>query len=244
MEVCIDSVESAVNAAGGGASRLELCSNLVEGGTTPSLGMLKLVKEVVNIPVFAMLRPRGGDFLYSDLEFRVMKEDLQLQKENGADGIVFGMLTEDGLIDKEKTKTLLQLARPLPVTFHRAFDMTNDLEAALDLLIELGVERVLTSGGDSTALEGLPVIEKLVKRADGNITVMPGGGITERNLSRILVGSGVVEYHCSARSFCGSAMRYRNTRVSMGTSFGPLEFGVKKTDRERVAALQAISKAL
>lgn len=244
MEVCVDSVESAVSAAEGGASRLELCGNLAEGGTTPSLGMLRLVKEMVAIPVFVMLRPRGGDFLYSDLEFRVMREDLQLMKNNGADGIVFGMLTEDGNIDVERMKVLLGLAHPLPVTFHRAFDMTRDFDAALDILIEVGVERVLTSGGDATALEGLPVIEKLVKRSNGKIVVVPGGGITERNLSRILVGSGAIEYHCSARSSCTSGMRYQNTRVSMGASFGPLEFGVKRTDRGRVAAMLSISNAL
>lgn len=233
-----------MNAVGGGASRLELCSNLTEGGTTPSLGMLRLVKKMVDVPVFVMLRPRGGDFLYSDMEFCVMKEDLQLMKENGADGIVFGVLTEEGNIDIEKTKMLLDLAYPLPVTFHRAFDMARDLNAALDILIELGVDRVLTSGGDSTALEGLPTIEKLVKRAKGRIVVVPGGGIVETNLSRILIGSGVVEYHCSARSSCSSQMKYRNTAVNMGASFRPPEFGLKRTNEERVAALLAISNDL
>ena len=244
MEVCVDSVESAVNATIGGASRLELCSNLTEGGTTPSLGMLRIVKETADVPVFAMLRPRGGDFLYSEMELKVMREDLRRMKESGADGIVFGVLTADGQVDVEKTRELLELSRPLPVTFHRAFDMTRNLEASLEILMGLGIERVLTSGGDSTALEGLPMLERLVRKGGERIIVVPGGGITERNLDRIIVGCGAVEFHCSARSFISSAMEYHNTNVNMGATFGPSEFGVKRANKDRVAALLSISKSL
>uniref|UniRef100_A0A9L0SC05 Copper homeostasis protein cutC homolog n=1 Tax=Equus caballus TaxID=9796 RepID=A0A9L0SC05_HORSE len=162
MEVCVDSVESAVNAERGGAGRIELCSGLLEGGTTPSMGVLQVVKQCVQIPVFVMIRPRGGDFLYSDREVEVMKADIRLAKLYGADGLVFGALTEDGHIDKELCMSLVAICRPLPVTFHRAFDMVRDPVAALETLLTLGFERVLTSGCDSSALEGLPLIKRLI----------------------------------------------------------------------------------
>ncbi|XP_062070891.1 copper homeostasis protein cutC homolog isoform X2 [Lepus europaeus] len=166
MEVCVDSVESAVNAERGGAGRIELCSGLLEGGTTPSMGLLQIVKQSVQIPVFVMIRPRGGDFLYSDREIEVMKADIQLAKLYGADGLVFGALTEDGQIDKELCMSLIALCRPLPVTFHRAFDMVQDPMAALETLLTLGFERVLTSGCDSSALEGLPLIKRLIDEVE------------------------------------------------------------------------------
>lgn len=240
----MDSVQSAVNAEAGGASRVELCSSLVEGGTTPSLGMLRTVKAAVKIPVFAMIRPRGGDFLYSDVELKVMKEDLILMKENGADGIVFGILTADGRVDAVRTREFLKLSHPLPVTFHRAFDVTRDLEESLEVLIELGVRRVLTSGGESSALEGIPTLEKLVEKGKDRILVVPGGGIHERNLSRILLGCKAMEFHGSARTASGSAMEYRKANVSMGATFGPSEFAIKTANRERVAELLSISGQL
>lgn len=237
----MDSVESAVNAEEGGAARVELCSNLVEGGTTPSLGMLRVVKRAVDIPVFVMIRPRGGDFLYSDAEMQVMIEDVKVLKENGADGVVFGVLTGDGVIDARKSQTLIDLARPLPVTFHRAFDMVRDPQLSLEVLVELGVERVLTSGHNSSALEGLPMLETLVKGARGRIVVVPGGGVNdgvnERNARRILEGSGAVEFHCSARTARASAMEYCNAGVSMGAKFGPPEFSVQVAHEERVCKL-------
>ncbi|XP_068404455.1 copper homeostasis protein cutC homolog isoform X3 [Eschrichtius robustus] len=214
MEVCVDSVESAVNAERGGADRIELCSGLVEGGTTPSMGVLQVVKQYVQIPVFVMIRPRGGDFLYSDREVEVMKADIRLAKLYGADGLVFGALTEDGHIDKELCMSLVAICRPLPVTFHRAFDMVHDPMAALETLLTLGFERVLTSGCDSSALEGLPLIKRLIDQAKGRIVVMPGGGITDRNLQRILEGSGATEFHCSARLARDSGMKFRTHTLS------------------------------
>lgn len=242
MEVCVDSVESAVNAERGGASRVELCSNLLEGGTTPSLGMLRVTKSSVRIPVFVMIRPRGGDFLYSETEFQVMKEDLQVMKENGADGIVFGILTPSGEIDVERSRVLVKLSRPLPVTFHRAFDMVCDSEQSLAALISLGVDRVLTSGLDSSALEGLPMLRKLVKKGRGKIKVVPGGGITERNVQRILEGCGAKEFHCSARVSQASAMEYCNADVSMGGKFGPPEFSWKVAGTDRVCNFIRLAK--
>ncbi|XP_067858108.1 copper homeostasis protein cutC homolog isoform X1 [Heptranchias perlo] len=242
MEVCVDSVESAVNAERGGASRIELCSSLMEGGTTPSIGLLQVIKRYVNIPVFAMIRPRGGDFFYSDSEIEVMKADIKLAKANGVDGTVFGALTEDGRVNAEVCMELIAESRPLPVTFHRAFDMVHDPTVALECLISLGFERVLTSGCDSTALEGLPTIRHLVEQAKRRIIVVPGGGITERNVQRILEGSAAREFHCSARSPRDSLMKFRNSSVSMGASLTVPEYSMKVADVCRIRALIAIAK--
>ncbi|XP_005352381.1 copper homeostasis protein cutC homolog isoform X1 [Microtus ochrogaster] len=242
MEVCVDSVESAMNAERGGAGRIELCAGLLEGGTTPSMGILQVVKQSVQIPVFVMIRPRGGDFLYSDREVEVMKADIRLAKLYGADGLVFGALTEDGHIDKELCMSLVALCRPLPVTFHRAFDMVHDPMAALETLLTLGFERVLTSGCDSSALEGLPLIKQLIDEAKGRIVVMPGGGITDKNLQRILEGSGATEFHCSARSSRDSGMKFRNSSVAMGASLAHSEYSLKVTDVTKVRTLYAIAR--
>ncbi|MEE6486319.1 hypothetical protein FKM82_014573 [Ascaphus truei] len=230
MEVCVDSVESAVNAERGGAGRIELCANLLEGGTTPTIGVLQVVKQYVQIPVYVMIRPRGGDFLYSDREVEVMKADIRLAKIHGADGLVFGALTEDGRIDTELCMELL------------AFDMVYDPAVAMETLISLGFERVLTSGCDSSALEGLPLIKRLVEQAKGRIIVMPGGGITERNLQRILEGAGVQEFHCSARSTRDSGMNYRNNSVSMGATLSTSEYSMKVADVTKVRTLNAMAK--
>ena len=243
MEVCVDSVESSVNGVKGGASRLELCGSLCEGGITPTLGLLRVVKQEVNVPVFVMVRPRGGDFVYSEQEFEVMKEDLRLLKEDGnADGFVFGILTPEGEVDDTRCSELIELARPQPITFHRAFDMTRDPFRALETIISLKIERVLSSGQESTALEGLPLIKELVERSRGRITVVPGGGITERNLERILSGSGCVEFHCSARVDISSVMSYRNTNVCMGTKYGASEYTVKVADTDRVQMMLSIAQ--
>ncbi|NWY95172.1 CUTC protein, partial [Loxia curvirostra] len=248
MEVCVDSVESAVNAERGGAGRIELCAGLVEGGTTPSMGLLQVVKQCVRVPVFVMIRPRGGDFLYSDREVEVMKADIRLAKLHGADGLVFGALTEDGRIDTELCTALLAVCRPLPVTFHRAFDMVHDPLVALETLISLGFERVLTSGCDSSALEGLSLIKRLAEQVMSSARCVtlslfpPGGGITERNLQRILEGSTASEFHCSARSARDSGMKFRNPNVAMGASFSAPEYSIKVADVAKVRTLNAIAK--
>ncbi|MFM7817135.1 MAG: copper homeostasis protein CutC [Verrucomicrobiota bacterium] len=162
FEVCIDTVESALAAEAGGASRVELCSALGEGGLTPSLGLMQVVRSRIRIPIAAMVRPRAGDFCYSDDEFEVMKRDLVALKEHGADMIVLGLLMPDGTIDADRTRVLIELARPLPVTFHRAFDMAKDARASLETLIQLRCERVLTSGQEKSVLEGLDLLVDLV----------------------------------------------------------------------------------
>ncbi|KAH0623849.1 hypothetical protein JD844_007018 [Phrynosoma platyrhinos] len=240
MEICVDSVESAVNAERGGAGRLELCANLMEGGTTPSIGLLQVVKQCIRVPVFVIIRPRGGDFLYSDREVEVMKADIRLAKQHGADGLVFGALTEDGRVDTELCTALLAASRPLPVTFHRAFDMVYDPMTALETLISLGFERVLTSGCDSSALEGLPLIKRLTDQVAQSST--SGGGITERNLQRILEGSGASEFHCSARSAKDSGMKFRNPSITMGAYLSTPEYSIKVADVAKVRTLNAIAK--
>lgn len=200
MEVCVDSVESAVNAYNGGASRLELCAALSEGGLTPSPGMLRIIKSIVTIPVFVMLRPRGGDdFVYSCYEVEVMKHDASILKDSGADGFVFGALTPSGGIDKNVCKDIMDVVSPLPATFHRAFDVCCDIHMALPAIIEAGFSRLLTSGQELTASKGISVIKKLVLDASGRIIIMPGAGITKANIGEILRQTGAREFHASAK---------------------------------------------
>lgn len=237
LEVVIDSVESALAAQDGGARRVELCANLLEGGTTPSAGMIAAVRGAVSLGVMVMLRPRGGDFCYSAPEFAVMQHDLRVARELGADGVVFGILTPDGDVDVERMAALVALARPLQVTCHRAFDMTRDPRRALEDLIGLGVARVLTSGGENSALEGLDLIGELVRQARGRIGVMPGGGITERNIGKIIAATGATEIHVSGRATVAGPMVYRNTRAFMGGALRPPEFTRTVTDAERIRAM-------
>ena len=213
IEVLVDSVASARAARSGGADRLEVCQNLFEGGTTPSAGLLKAMRHAVDTPMNVMIRPRGGDFCYSDDEFDVMQHDVQLAKDLGANGIVLGLLRPDGSVDEERTARLIALSRPLPVTFHRAIDMTRDLGEALESLVRLGVDRVLTSGGEATVWEGVDAIAALMERAAGRIVVMPGGGIREHNVQKVLARTGAREIHVSGSRTVESRMEHRNTRV-------------------------------
>ncbi|KJE93441.1 cutc protein [Capsaspora owczarzaki ATCC 30864] len=243
LEICIDSVESAIAAQQGGANRVELCSALFEGGLTPSVGMLKCVLKAVSVPVFVMIRPRGGDFLYSELERAVMHEDVVALKAAGAHGIVLGALNADGTIDVDFCRALIAAARPLPVTFHRAFDMSRNLEESMSALISLGVERVLTSGMEATAFEGCDNIRAMIAQAEGSgLIVVPGGGITERNLPKILKTTGATECHCSARQSYDSRMVYRNTGVFMGGTLRPPEFSTSITHAGRVAGVVAAAR--
>ena len=235
-EICIDSAQGAVTAQEAGAARVELCDNLVEGGTTPSGGMIQTARALVDIGLNVIVRPRGSDFCYSDVEFEVMKRDVALAGEWGADGVVVGVLTPDGCVDLERTGALIDLARPLSVTFHRAFDMVQDPRQSLEDLVTLGVDRVLTSGLENSALEGLDLIKDLVKQSENRITVMPGGGIHERNVRKIVQESGAHEVHVSARSQSDSRMNFRNPRAFMGGEFRPPEFAWKATDGDRIRA--------
>ncbi len=243
LEVAIDSVESALAAQAGGAARVELCADLIEGGTTPSAGMIAAVRRAVSIGLMIMIRPRGGDFCFSSQEFDVMLRDIQVAKDLGADGAVIGILRPDGRVDIERIRALVELARPLKVTFHRAFDMASDPRQALEDLVQLGIDRVLTSGQESSALEGLDLIADLVRQAGGRIVVMPGGGINERNIGRIVAASGAYEVHVSGRTTVDGAMTYRNTRTFMGGVLRPPEFSRTVADAGRIQAMLGAAKS-
>jgi copper homeostasis protein len=234
LEVCVESVEGAMAAQEGGADRVELCANLLEGGTTPSAGSILQARRNLDITLQVMIRPRGGDFCYSATEFAVMKLDIETARNAGAHGVVIGMLREDGSVDEARTQALTELARPMSVTFHRAFDMARDPFQALETLSALGIDRILTSGQESSVLEGLNLIADLVRQADNRIIIMPGGGITERNFSRIVERSGAREFHVAALENVEGPMKYRNTRCYMGGELRPPEFSMLTTDPGRV----------
>jgi copper homeostasis protein len=248
LEICVDSVESALAAQEGGAARVEFCDNLFEGGTTPSAGMIAIARQHLTIGLHVIIRPRGGDFLFSDVEFEVMKRDIEVAREQRADGVVIGILKEDGTIDAARTRQLIEIARPLRVTFHRAFDMTCNPYDALEELIALGIERVLTSGQQAEVPEGLPLIAELVKQARDRIIVMPGGGgIAADNIAIVARRSGAREIHLGATTRIDSGMVYRNPRVSMGSPYTPSEYSRLITDagqiRKMVAAVSTAASA-
>lgn len=224
VEICVDSVESAVEAQTGGADRVELCDNLMEGGTTPSAGAIEIARRLLNIRLHVIIRPRGGDFLYSDIEFEIMKRDVELAKTLGADGVVIGLLDENGDIDSPRTAALINLARPLSITFHRAFDVTRDAVRSLEALIDLGVDRVLTSGQEATAVEGADTIADLVARAGDRLTIMACGNLNERNIAKFVEKTGVKEVHFTGFGEVESRMKYRNPHVFMGGTLRPPEY--------------------
>lgn len=217
LEICANSFTSALAAEKGGANRVELCENMAEGGTTPSYAQIKMCRERLSIEIWPIIRPRGGDFLYSDDEFELMKDDIKICKSLKCDGVVIGILLANGEIDKIRCAALIELAKPLPVSFHRAFDMSNDLEKALEDLIEMGFVRVLTSGGAENALNGIANISKLVVQAKGRIEIMPGAGINPDNIKEIAIKTGALNFHSSARVAIKSKMEYRNQTTKMGS---------------------------
>lgn len=239
VEVAVDSLAGARAAAEAGAARVELCAALLEGGLTPSAGLIEQTRAALAIGLHVMIRPRGADFCYAADELAVMARDIEIAKAAGADGVVFGVLTPEGEVDAAATAALTAQARPMRVTFHRAFDMARDARRSLESLVELGVERVLTSGLDSSALEGLPALAELVAQAGDRIIVMPGGGITERNAARIVAGSGARELHISGRRTVESAMRYRTGHVFMGGTLRPPEYSLQVADAAQIQAVLA-----
>lgn len=237
VEVCVDSLASALAARDGGADRVELCDNLLEGGTTPSAAMVEICAERLDIPVFVIIRPRGGDFLYSPDELEVMRRDIVHARRLGAAGVVLGILTAAGTVDVPRTRALIDVARPLSVTFHRAFDAARDADAALDALLETGADRVLTSGGAATAEEGIGTIGKLVARAGGRLAVMAGGGVREDNVERIVRETGVSEVHFRAAVQSPSAMHHRNPAIDFRARTSLSDEVLEVTDAGRVAAI-------
>lgn len=234
-EICVDSVAGVRAARDAGAQRVELCANLLEGGTTPSLGLIREARKIAGIGLHVIIRPRGGDFLFHDDEYAAMLTDIAAAKAEGADGVVIGLLTADGDIDAGRAAGLIAAARPLSVTFHRAFDMARDPFAALETLIGLGVDRVLTSGQEASVLEGLPLITELIKRAGERIIIMPGGGITARNAARIIDAARPKEMHFAALVLETGGMRFRRGHVFMGGELRPPEFDRPVTSGDIIA---------
>lgn len=233
IEICSNSVLSCIEAQRGGADRVELCAGIPEGGTTPSAGMIRSARESINIALNVIIRPRGGDFLYTAEEIREMVYDIELARDYGADGLVFGALTPDGDIDMRLMETLMKAAGETPVTFHRAFDHSRNPVEAMENIINLGCCRILTSGRKATAAEGIPLLAELVDKSAGRIIIMPGCGVNENNIARIAASTSASEFHFSARRMVDSMMKYRNSEASMGE--GSEDFGVPVTSSERVA---------
>jgi copper homeostasis protein len=218
IEVCVDSVDSALAAERGGAARVEVCSSLLEGGVTPSAGLIEQVRARTTIGLHVMIRPRGGDFCYTPGEFATMRCDIIAAKNLGAEGVVLGILDLNGNVDIERTRQLVELARPLHVTFHRAFDMSADLFRALEDVCATGANRLLTSGGEKTAHEAVERIARLVTAARGRIAIMACGGIKHDNAASIIEGTGVREIHVGLRSPVASPVVHHNPRISLGTA--------------------------
>ncbi len=210
LEVIAFDIESCLLAEGSGAHRIELCDNPSAGGTTPSIGLIQQARKITSIELYPIIRPRGGDFLYSSLAFETMKTDVMACKQLGCDGVVLGLLNADGTIDQDRTSELVSLAYPMGVTFHRAFDRTPNALEALEAVIQTGCERILTSGLQPTALKGLPLIATLVQQAAERIVVMPGSGIRSDNIAQIAAATKATEFHSSARLLLNTNMEYVN----------------------------------
>jgi copper homeostasis protein len=234
VEACVDTVESAIAAQEGGADRIELCDNLLEGGTTPSAGTIAACRSRLAIPIFVLIRPRGGDFLFSDIEQEVMLRDVATTRELGADGVVIGALRPDGSVDTERVRALIKAAGSLSVTFHRAFDMARDPTSLLESLVAMGVTRVLTSGQAPTALEGARTIAALQRQSAGRIVILAGGGINEDNVEQVLAETRVSEVHVRGTARQESRMEFRNPRVSMGKAYVPDDYAHVVTDADRI----------
>lgn len=232
LEVCANSFQSAIAAQEGGAVRVELCDNLEEGGTTPALSQIQITRKHIDIQLNVIIRPRGGDFQYSDLEFETMKRDIHHCGQNKCDGVVFGILNTDGSIDKIRNRELADIARQygLSITFHRAFDRCKDLFQSLEDIIELGCDRILTSGGMKTAPEGHETIKQLITQSNGRISIMPGGGITENNIPELVKNTGLKEFHGSFRS------RYTGNMQYYSPAFDNIneEYSILQTDPDKV----------
>ena len=242
-EIVVYNIESALKAQEGGADRIELCDNPGEGGTTPSYGTIEAVRQNVSLDVFVMIRPRGGDFHYSNYEFHSMKRDISQCQKISVDGVVFGILNPDGTIDKKRCKELIYKTKPLKVTCHRAFDMTRDPFEALEDCIEVGFDRILTSGHQAQALKGADLIGELIKKANGRIAIMPGSGVNENTVQEILSKSNATEIHFSATSSRESGMIYRNPSIAgMGSDEGS-EFKVRTVDPDRVRAMRKLAES-
>lgn len=243
FEVCANSVESCLAAQTGGANRVELCAGIPEGGTTPSYGEISMAREILDTTrLHVIIRPRGGDFLYSPIEVKTMLKDIEIARKLGVDGVVFGCLTANGEIDSTAMQELMLASQDLSVTFHRAFDVCCNPKEALEQIIELGCNRILTSGQQATAEQGIPLLKELQEQAAGRIILLAGCGVNENNIARIAQETGIQEFHFSARESIISEMKYKNESVSMGGTVHINEYERNVTTARRVMdTIQAIS---
>ncbi len=242
VEVCVEGVDGLLAAQSAGADRVELCASLIEGGITPSLGTVRTALDLATVPFHVIVRPRGGDFLYSEAEFHSMLADVEALRDAGVAGVVVGCLTADGDIDEARMAALVAAASPLAVTCHRAFDMARDPTAALEALVRCRVGRVLTSGQRDTAVEGAALLAALVKQAAGRITILGCGALDAGNIAQVLRATGLTELHFAALKDVPSPMRYRNSRVGMGGTDLDREYRLTLTDAGRVAAAIAAAR--
>lgn len=242
FEICIEP-GGETPALRGGGNRVELCASLLEGGLTPSVGQQRQARAAVPIPIHSMIRPRGGDFAHSAAELATMLEDVAVAKAEGMNGVVFGCLTLAGEVDEEATAALVRAARPLSVTFHRAFDMTRDPHAALEALVRCGVDRVLTSGQRPTALEGAELLRRLHAQADGRIVILGCGEITPETAARVRQETGLTEYHFAATVARPSPMQWRNPAIGMGGTALEREYTRYETDADLVRATIAAARS-
>lgn len=243
LEVSTYNIEGVNEALKLGVNRLELCNNIKEGGTTPSAGFVKAAIETGHPDIFIIIRPRGGDFLYSDSEFEVIKSDIELAKQLGVHGVVSGVLNADGSIDIKRTKELVELARPMKFTFHRAFDMSNDPQKSLADLIEIGVDIVLTSGMENTAVEGASTLKKMIQQANNKITVLVGSGVNATNIAQLQEETGAVEFHMSAVKEVKSEMQFFNHRLNMGNVESE-EYTKLTVDTDKISKALEVIKTL
>ena len=243
MEVCCYNLESVVYAQAAGADRIELCANRHQGGTTPSYGMLEVVRQNVDLPIFSMIRPRGGDFLYGKEELEVMLHDIQMAIELGLEGVVMGALRKDGQVDIEVMRRLIEVARPMEVTFHRAFDVASGPLESLQKLIDLGIDRILTSGQKNKAREGVDLLAQLVQDAGDKIIILVGGGVEEHTLPEIMQKTHALEYHVSAKTKVDSGMTHRNHVVAMGGDPSQSDYEISITDAERIKRIVQLAKS-
>ncbi len=240
LEIVVYNIESALKAQEAGADRIEVCADPGAGGTTPSYGTIEVIRQNVSIDVYAMIRPRAGDFFYNNYEFHAMKRDLIQCQRLSVDGVVFGILNEDGTVDRKRCRELIERARPLKVTFHRAFDRTPDPFQALEDCIELGFNRILTSGQKTTAGEGSELIRKLVAQAGDRISIMAGAGVNPSNAATLVRDCGVRELHFSALAFRPSKMKYQNADLKSMGSDAENEFNVRTIDPDFVASIRSL----
>jgi copper homeostasis protein len=218
LEICSFNLQSALIAQHEGAHRVELCADPAGGGTTPSLGSIKTAREKLHIQLYPIIRPRGGDFLFNEEEFEIMLNDVSLCKQLGCDGVVIGMLNASGTVDKKRCAKLVELAYPLGVTFHRAFDWSANPFEALEDIINIGCERILTSGQKPTAIEGAKLLNEMIRHADNRITIMPGSGVRANNIIELKEKTGAEEFHTSARTFAKSQMQFVNESMKEDNS--------------------------